>query len=150
MVHVDGSEEAAEERPSVRLITPRQDTRTTSQSATVTPWLQWTWSLCSHCRTYRHVMDPGDVSPCGCKSPPGEDISRFNMKLAQFKLQSEVSPIVQVSWATKTRLDRPAVKRWFNKRSNLTVLRVTAKLTCMELAERKHPLSFSNCRAQIR
>ena len=112
----------------------------TSQSATVTPWLQRTWSLCSHCRNYRHTMDPGipprldspgNVSLCGCKSPPGEDNTRFNLKLAQFKLQSEVSPIFQVCWATKTGLDRLVVEWRYNRRPNLAVLRVTAKLACL-------------------
>ena len=53
--------------------------------------------------------------------------ARFNLKLALFKLQSEVSPIFQVSCATKARLDRPV------ERPNLTALRVIAKLACMDV-----------------
>ena len=61
-----------------------------------------------------------------------EDNMRFDLKLALFKLQSEVSPIFQVSCATKAGLDRRVVKWRYNKKQNLTVLRVAAKLACME------------------
>ena len=72
--HVDGSEEAAEVRPSVRLRTP-------SQLATVMPQLQWTWSLCfsitelTNTRWTRAYLPTrlyflGNVSPLpGGKSP---------------------------------------------------------------------------------
>ena len=94
MVHVDGSEEAAEERPSVRLdhTAPRHanDFAVGNSYAVVAEDLVIVFS-------FQNLPTRG-----GPKSPPGEDISRFNLKLAQFKLQSEVSPIVQVSWATKT------------------------------------------------
>ena len=71
-------------RPSVRLIIPRQDTRTPSQLATVAELTntRWTRPYLPTCLDF-----PGQCFTWGLRAF-AEDNTRLNLKLALFKLQS--------------------------------------------------------------